>query len=79
MDRGPLAFDEETLQAFISHERATRSEIVEWRSADDDGWMQSARRWTYQKVATRTGTGAVAQTLKQMTRRLPKRIAHKIT
>jgi len=38
-----------------------------------------AKRWTYQKVAERTATGTAAKTLKQMTQRLPKRIAHKVT
>jgi uncharacterized protein (DUF697 family) len=38
-----------------------------------------AKRWTYQKVAEQTVTGGAAQALKQMTRRLPQKIAHKVT
>jgi len=38
-----------------------------------------AKRWTYKKVATRTFTGTGTQLLKQTTRRLPKKIAHKVT
>ena len=38
-----------------------------------------AKRWTYQKVAERTVSGGAAQALKQMTRRLPQKIARKVT
>lgn len=38
-----------------------------------------ARKWTYEKVARRTTTGAAAQALKRMTRRLPQKIARKVT